>query len=300
MKDLKIASILLIFLALTFVFTVLSLLTGSREPYELVIPEFESRIEFEGAASIDNLAFNPMTKLLYIADSGTPEIYVTDLNGNICGHLSRRSYGEEGISSVADLCSYANGILISDSLERQVFYFRCDSKATEFIEDELPIDFVPGKIATINDREVIVFNSNGTDFIIVNEFGSIEKREVLTENTKPDITGVSFNNKNIYVLLGSSASIIEISSEGERKVVLKGRKGAYSPFGLSINSGYFLIADPFYGEVIFFDDKGNEAGSFGGFELTERLELPVDIDSYGDYFFVAEKGGAQVSIWKRK
>jgi hypothetical protein len=288
-------AILLLVVALTFFSVVLNESRNRTPAAELI-----NQLYFPEADSIDAVSYNPSTRQLYAADKQNGVIYVADLKGRIWGKLKHRRYGEKGFLSIYDIAFYENGLLVSDPLERQIFYCRLKRTPAEFIESTLPVNFRPGLIHSPDSQSVYATGIQLPLIYRFDEFGKIAD-VIQFSGLKGSLqaTGIYSSVKNIKVSDSNLSSILNISRSRSERIKLSGRTGSYSPFGLTEYNGFLVTADPFFGEVIFFESSGREVFSFGKSRNPEKsLNLPVDVCCYKNLIFVAEKGGRRVSVWR--
>lgn len=288
-------AILLLIVASTFFSIILNQVKNKTPVVELI-----SQLNFPDAKSIDAVSYNPFTQHVYAVDKQSGVIYVADLKRKIRGKIKHRSYGEKGFLSIYDITSYENGLLVSDPLERQIFFCRLGEKPTEFIESTLPINFRPGLIYSPDSQAVFVAGVQLPVVYRFDEFGKISDA-IQISNLKRSMqaTGIYFSGESILVIDADLSSILRISGGRLERIRLFGRVGSYSPFGLAEYKGLLITADPFFGEIIFFGNNGRELFSFGKSRNFEKsLNLPIDVCCYHNLIFVAEKGGRRVSIWK--
>lgn len=290
--SIAISLLFVVFLTLAYVIFLLPSKT-------LTTPDYFKKIVFKDALSIDHVSFNPENNCLYVADSTKGEIYVCNENGKIIGKIEKRSYGKKGFLEIKDILSYENGVLVSDSSQRQIFFARPGKTPTEFIDTTMSVFFKPGALSRGDYLSIYVADEGQPVVYNIGPDGKVLKRLTYRVCSDCIISGLSYERGALCLAVPNYGEIFFIGALKEKKVKLSGRKGSYYPLSFKTFEGNFVIADPFYQEVIIFNQNGKEVASFG-FSIQEnrRLDVPVDFDIYGRTFFVAEKRERSVSIWK--
>lgn len=296
----KAESLVLVTLVLSiFVFSIALYIFTNQSSNSLNTPSFARKIVFKEAQSIDLIACNKEKNLIYACDAENGVIYVSDFKGNIIGRIRKREYGKEGFLSVKDITSYENGLLVSDPLQRQVYFCLLGKTPVEFIETTMSVLFKPGVLATGDYMSVYVVDDNRPYIYRFGPDGRLIESEVYDESMKGSISAICSNGNKLYLISNKTAELLIIDEKKCSKFKLKGRKGDYFPFSAGFFGNFLLAADPFYQEVIAFNKRGSEVTSFGySISVERQMDLPVDLEVCGDTILVAEKKERSVSFWK--
>jgi|GEM_PF-6466877 len=299
MRDIEIPALVIVLLLTVVVLTLLLVLFG-QEKEIFVAPVFSGKIHLPGAASCDVVAYNSEFDLIFAADGVLGKIYVFKLDGRLVAEFKRREYGKTGFLAVRDLLSYENGVLVSDPVERQVFFLNLKRGPVEVLDDRLSVKFSPGALADGPEQSFFLVDDGCSCIYRISPQGKVlEKLNFSKEYSH--LPAMVFKNGSLILLSDKKAKMVFVSKRNFKTVKLQGRTGSYYPFDLLAYNGLFYVADPFYQEVIVFEGNGYEKGSFGRSVVAARqLDLPVSIDMGDGFIFVAEKKERCVTLWKLK
>lgn len=298
----KFENILLVFAGLFFVFVVtLAYVSSSHLSRVPSAPVFVKKIVFEESLSIDQVAYNGETGMIFAADSRSGTIFCCDLDGRMAGKIKSREYGESGFLNIKDLEAYENGVLVSDDSQRQVFFLKPGSKQVEFIETTMPVSFRPGKICAEGSERIYIADAFQPDIYCFGPDGKLLWKRTVKESGPVEqvFSGIDAWRGILYIASQEYGEVVQIKGFKKRVIRLYGRKGSYTPFDIAVEGSYMLVADPIYQEVIVFDGSGKEVSSFGRSLAEERrLGAPVGLDFSDGLIFVADRAERSVSIWK--
>lgn len=298
----KFENILLVFAGLFLVFLVtLAYVASSHVSKVPAAPVFLKKITFDESLSIDFVAYNVDTGMLFAADQQSRTVFCSDLDGKMTGRIKSREYGQSGFLSIRDLEAYENGVLVSDDLQRQIYFLKPGTKQVEFIESTMPVSFRPGKICTEGSDRIYVADALQPAVYCFGAEGRLLWKRNLgnPELNDEGFSGIDASRGHLYLVSQKTGEVIELSSSIKRLLKLRGRKGSYLPFDLKVDGKNLIVADPIYQEVIVFDASGKEVLSFGHSVAKERrLHMPVGIDVSGSLIFVADRRERSVTIWK--
>jgi hypothetical protein len=297
MREIEMPFLIIVVLLVVVAFTLL-LIFLDQEKTEFVSPIFVGKIKLPGAVSCDLVAYNSEFDLLFAADAVNGKIHVFSREGKKLSEFKRREYGKTGFLALRDLLAYENGVLVSDPLERQVFFLKVNGRPVEVLAAKLPVSFKPGLMAAGPEQSFFVVDDGSGCVLRVSPQGTILEKRNLLLSYATSISGAYFDG-TLLLASGKMSGLLLNKGNSFKTIRLQGRSGSYYPFDLLKRGAIIYIVDPFYQEVIAFNVSGREIGSYGrSIVVGRQLDLPVNIDAGDGLIFVAEKKERCVSIWK--